>query len=861
MQDTTNWSLESGFYWSAAAGVVVLVWALTAYLASRPKRRVWLASSALRTAAVILLFLAAARPVHKQIRTAPLLVSFLLDVSDSIASNERADFFQTINDISRRLLPEDEGRLIIFGANAREIDRFRGPKSFPERGYEFDGSRTNLASALRTAALGTDPNALHRIVLLTDGNENIDEVATAIPLIRGSQAQVFTFGPKKKRPESFRRPYFDRISVPRQVGADERFSIHAFLRNPTQEALNASLRIRLDGKVISQQRLRLPPGLTPFRLIYHEPKTGIHNVRADLEIGDGASRDTFSATAFVHVIGKPKVLLIDQDRPRLKFLADLLANDFEVKGQHALPAVGQELLRYECVILNDIPADEFRRNEMELLSQMVQDLGTGLVVLGGDDESSMSSYRQTRLEEVLPVRLDVRTSKDRRDFALVLVIDRSGSMAGEKIEMAWRAASKAVDNLEPGDVIGVVAFDVEPYWIVPVVVLQESKITIKRQIQALGHGGGTNAYAAMKEVFGELLRRQMNIRQHVVLISDGLTEEMGFVKLVGEMADHGMTVSCVAIGEEANLPLLEKLKDAGKGEFYHVKDLTKLPTIILEDLEESLKEVNVIRTDFRPRIYEPHPITRGIDSSGLPILKSYCLSFLKSSGHKPLTTNFKNTEDPILATWVYGLGRSTAVLSGLRTGWLGEGTQWEQFGTLWSQLVRWTARTGSLDHALLKLEMDEDRLRVGIRVPLVGNEYPHSVKARLVESSDGPRTIPLRQRGPYQYEGEIPVQQTGNVALVIDGYRSSGRWVNAYPLYLSEPIFAEKQPIESPHQRPDFALLERLARETNGQHEPTAGEILRRGDKTEVTTGYWPFLTILAMFLFLADIAVRRLWG
>jgi Mg-chelatase subunit ChlD len=868
MTTTTSWHFEGDFRWDAALVLIALVWAIMAYYAGK-KRKAWLLSSALRTVAVVLLFLAAAGPVCRQVREAPLLVSFLLDVSNSIAPEERASFFGKINEVSSRLLAEDEGRLIVFGNEIREIDHFKGKKRFTERGYDLDGTRTNLASALRSAVLGAKREAIHRIVLLTDGNENVENAAAVAPLVRESQSQIFSFGPGKKRPESGHQPYFDRISVPQQVSTDQRFNIHVFLRNPSPNALRAVLRIRLDGQAISERRLDLPPGLTPFRLTYHEPRIGIHGIRADLEVEAEPDRRTISAVGFVHVIGKPRVILVDRDEGRRKFLAELLGEEFEVKGLHTLPAEAQELLRQECVILNDIPATEFRRNEMELLAKTVQDMGTGLVVLGGDDEDSMSSYRKTRLEDVLPVRLDLRASKSRRDFALILVIDRSGSMAGEKIEMAWRAAAKAVDSLEPGDVIGVVAFDFQPYWLVPLVVLQDNAEAVKRKIQGIAHGGGTNAQAAVKEVFRELLERQMNLRQHVVLISDGITEEEGFVNLVREMARHGITVSSVAIGQEANLPLLQRLKDAGKGEFYHVTDLGKLPKIVLEDLEESLKQVNVIRTDFRPRIYEPHPMVKGIDPADVPTLRSYCLSVLKPSGQKPLTTNFKNTEDPILATWVYGLGRSTAVLSGLRTGWLGEGTTWKQFGPLWSQIVRWTARSGSIDHALLKLRMEEDRLRVNIRVPLVEDEYPHSVKARLVEPGGAPRPILLSQKGPYAYEGETsmpsipstPPGQPGDWAMVIEGFRSGGPWVNAYPLHLPEPVFVEKQPVESPYERPNVNLLERLASETGGQHEPDVAQILRRGDTIEVTKQYWLLLAALAMLLVLGDIAARRLLG
>ena len=874
--DTTSWHLESSFPWLVAFGLIALLVAVSVLHKGRAGRRTLVLSSVLRSLAVLLLLVAASRPVTKAMQPAPLLLSFLYDVSESIVPREREAFLGEVNEIAAQLRPEDECRLIAFGREAREVRRAVGQVRFAVRGYDLDGSRTNLAEALRAAVFGQENRPLHRVVLFSDGNENLEDVESVMPVVRASQTPVFTFAPRGKRPESFHRPYFEKISAPLQVGTDERFYIHVFLTNPTPTHVDASLRLSFDGETISEQRLELPPGLTPFRLAWHDRRTGIHCIKAEIskrpegrearvpnrsatDAMDAEGREESSAIRFIHVISKPRVLVVDRDEGRRGFLAELLKKDFEIEEGVSLPAEFQELLRYDCIVLDDLPAEELRRGEMDLLARMVQDAGTGLVVIGGDDEHGMSSYRQTRIEDILPVRLDLRTAKDRRDFALVLVIDRSGSMAGEKIEMARRAALKAIENLEPGDVLGIVAFDSQAHWIVPIVTLEENRLPVKRSIKSLGEGGGTNARSAMRAVFEELLRRQMNIRQHVVLISDGLTEGVGFVDLVGRMSEHGITVSTVAIGDAANLSLLKKLESAGKGEFYHITDVSKLPNIVLEDIEESLREVNIIRTEFRPHVHEPHPIIKGLDPSGLPVLKSYSLSVLKPSGHKPLVTTFKNTDDPILATWVYGLGKCSTILSGLRTGWLGEGTAWKQFGPLWSQLVRWTARTYSAEHPLVKLTMEEDRLRLNLRVPMMDQDYPHSISARVVSPGAGPVPFRLEQKSVFEYEGGVTARADAHQALVIEGFRSEGPWVNAYPLYVPEPVSGKELPVESHHEPPNTALLERLARETNGRHEPDFSEIVRRGAPVAVRTEFWPFLAVLAMFVFLADIAVRRL--
>ncbi|MBI2193295.1 MAG: VWA domain-containing protein [Planctomycetes bacterium] len=832
---------------------------LSLLYAPRLPRRLLIASTALRAAVLVLLLLAAAQPFWRHMHPAPLDLTFLLDVSDSVSREERRTFLEILNSIGQQLDEEERSRLIVFGSDARLVREDRGAVRHVEQAYEMDGGRTHLASALRMALFHSDPGSLRRVVLFSDGNQNLEDAAVVLPLLRQLQIPVFTFGPRGKRPESSRHPYFEQLSAPQQVGGDERFYLHLFLRNPTSAAISAAVRVRWDDAALGEHRLVLPPGLTPFRLVQHEAREGIHSVRAELELPDASRGGPFSALGFVHVIGKPRVMLVDRDEGRRRFLAELLEKDFVVDERYALTADFQDLLRAECIILNDVPTTELRRGEMDLLARVVQDTGAGLLVVGGDDENGMSSYRRTRLEDVLPVRLDLRSSKGRRDFALVLAIDKSGSMDGEKIEMAHRSAIKAVESLEPGDVIGVLAFDAAPQWLVPLTTLETDRQPVIESINALEAGGGTDARFAIQVVFQELLHRQMNIKQHVVLISDGITDEAGFVAMAEQMVQADITVSVIAIGEGANLPLLESLKRAGRGEFFHVTDLQNLPQIVLRDMEERMQKVNLIRTEFQPRLFEPHPITKGIDGSSLPLLRSYSLSQLKSAGHKPLTTNFKNTEDPILAAWIYGLGKCSAMLSGLRTGWLGVGTDWKQFGTLWSQLVRWTARSDSLDHPLLKLAREGDRLRLEIRVPIKAEDVPQGILARLSGPEGNPIPIPLEQKTPFDYTGEVQIDSTASHALVIEGYRASGPWVQAYPIHIPTAVPIEKLPVESPHERPNLVLLERLAKETGGAFEADPGWVLRRGDPVEERKEYWPALVILAMALFLADVALRRM--
>ena len=87
--------------------------------------------------------------------------------------------------------------------------------------------------------------------------------------------------------------------------------------------------------------------------------------------------------------------------------------------------------------------------QMEVARTYVQDLGGGLIMLGGDQSFGLGGYYKTTLEEILPVRSDFEKEKEKPSLAMMLVIDKSGSMGGEKIEMAKDAARAAVELLGP----------------------------------------------------------------------------------------------------------------------------------------------------------------------------------------------------------------------------------------------------------------------------------------------------------------------------------------------------------------------------------------------------------------------------
>ena len=189
------------------------------------------------------------------------------------------------------------------------------------------------------------------------------------------------------------------------------------------------------------------------------------------------------------------------------------------------------------MILSDAPAEAVSLTQQDAIESYVRDLGGGFLFAGGEAGFGLGGWYHTTIERILPVRMDAEKRRDEPQVAMVLVIDRSGSMSGLPIEMAKAAAKATADTLASDDLIEVIAFDSSPTRVVRMTPAKH-RARIQSDIARIQAGGGTEIFSALDAAYQTLTVTRAR-RKHVILLTDGQAPHNGIRDLVQAMVGRG----------------------------------------------------------------------------------------------------------------------------------------------------------------------------------------------------------------------------------------------------------------------------------------------------------------------------------
>lgn len=829
------------------AAVIFIIWSAKYLRARSASRRTGLA---LLRCMILALVIFALSGVSIRKNSDITTTIFLVDLSDSTSrvQKEEAEF---VREAIASMPEKNQAGIVVFGSDA-QIEQFVSEKKvFTEFQAEINGTATNLEQAVQTAlALFPDESA-RRLVLLTDGAENegsVRDVASAFAKT-DVEFKVMTYENSAED-----EVYVSDLTLPETIRQGEAFQVQVEIY--ATESGNATVSLYSGRTLKGQKDVVLQRGYNQLLFSDEGVEEGLKSYRVTVE----AENDTVSVnntySAYTTVESSDQLLVVegeaDESAEFVKIL-DACGFDYDVVTPAGVPAKISDLNQYQTVILLDVYADDLRDGFLDIVETYVSDYAGGLIVIGGTNSYALGNYRDTSLETVLPVTMDPEGENEVPQIAMVMVIDHSGSMASAStetssvtcMEIARQAAVSALDSFREIDEVGVLAFDDAYSWAVPLKNAADTD-AIAASISGITADGGTSIYPAVAEAAAALEESDAAIK-HIVLLTDGEDGYREYGDLLDEMEEEGITLSTVAIGTSSDTKLLKNLATAGGGRYYYSDAGTALPRIFAQEVYLSTDSY-LINEEFAPTLVNSHEIAGDLFDEGCPSLLDYIATTAKSTSTVILESE---REDPILAVWQYGLGRTVAWTTDAANEWTGNFALWDNYTALWKNMIDWTISDSDLGSDTLEISQSAS----SITIEYTTDEYTASTEldAVLTDEDGNQQAVALRAVSPGIYQAETDVDCTGvfsiNVRKSEDGEVVKNVNTAAVIQYSREYRYAETD-----------STLDSFVSLIGGRYITDISEVFDTDlEGTLSRTDITQLLLILAVLFFVLDVAVRRL--
>ncbi|WP_421378223.1 VWA domain-containing protein [Bacillus salacetis] len=766
---------------------------------------------------------------------------FVTDMSDSL-DNQTENLRQSINQAVKEMDPDDQYGVISTGRNA-VVERPLKEKTEADVQFrsEIETFSTDLADGLRLGGSIIPSYTNGRVVLMSDGNENTGDAVKQAAYLKQQGLTVDVYPVDPIYGEDVSLSGFD---IPNNQFQGET----AKLDIEIESNISTKSRIRVfeNDKPVVDKEVSIETGKNRFVFEHKAAEEGFRQYRAEVLTDSDTIIENNEAYAYTNVKGDPKVLVVENQKGEGRNLTDSLTASglrVDVIQTELLPTVLSGYVQYQSIVFVNVPATKVSQQQMELIHSAVKDFGTGFVMAGGDNSFGLGGYFKTPIEKLLPVDMELKGKKELPSLGMVIVLDRSGSMAGYKIQLAKEAAARSAELLREKDTLGFIAFDDRPWQIIETEPINNKEKVIEK-INGLTAGGGTNIFPSLELAYEQLTPLELQ-RKHIILLTDGQSATSpDYLTTIEEGKENNITLSTVAIGEGSDGVLLEQLAEEGGGRFYDVFDSSTIPSILSRETVLTTRTY-IEDNPFYPTVVQGSNFT-GLFNEGMPRMNTYVATSLKGRAESILMSE---KEDPVLARWQYGIGRTAAWTSDIPGEWAGDWPGWKRWPDMWNQLVTWSFP----NYQNTAFEVSQTREGNDMKVTISQPDFKAMpMDAVLVDNKGKETAASFKTTGPGQYELTFAAEP-GNYFLQLNegsGEESSGLFKTG----ISVPYSSEYRLLNA-----NQSNLEKIAEAGGGEVLGSTEELYNDNlpnSYTKSSISQWLLLT--AFFLLFLEIALRR---
>ncbi len=770
-------------------------------------------------------------------------VVFVADRSASNAGN-RSSMEATVNAAAAQRPRDGVVGVVSVGRDA-VVEQPASPlTSFDGFQAPIDTDYTDLERGLELASSTLPGGYRRRIVVMTDGRQNVGDALSTARLLRDQGVRIDVLPEHSVGGPDAR---VDSVDIPQQLHTRERFtltvSLHSNVNTP------ARIDIYRDHTLLMSQQERIVAGESEYAFPQGALQPGVHTYQVRISPRTDTVPQNNMGSAVTSVQGAPRVLVIAfVSTDAINVVRSLRSTGIEadLRGPQQVVPTLSFLQRYASIVLVNTPTAALDPALLDDFVPYVRDLGRGLVVIGGEDAYALGSYGHTPLEQVLPVSMELPKRKELPSVAVALLIE--SLEATLPVDISREAGIGVIKLLTERDLVGVndAPDDGTAGWVIPLEHPRD-KAAMYRIITDM-HPGDPNTYTPfLKQAFEALKATHARVK-HIILLGDGDAQSPSYQAVVQAMHAGGVTISTVVTNAAtpSDYQTMRNIARWGGGRYYRADNVANVPRIFLREAR-TLTRSGVVTGRFYPEALSSNPILR--DVHRVPSLDGYVATSAKPSAEVVLASR---KLDPVLATWQYGLGRTAAWTSDAAGLWTRSWLTAPGANRFWSNLVSWTFPASTPNHLFAATSAGSGQGQISVATPLILGLSP-SVTARVVSPDLHATTVELQPSAPGRYRGTFPAGRQGAYFVSVEA-RGAGH-VQTGRSGLDVPYSAEYQTTGA-----DMSFLRDLAGAGGGSliSSPAAAwqdNLAAVYDQRSLADPLW----LLALLLLPIDIGLRRL--
>jgi uncharacterized membrane protein len=832
--------------WLLALGVIPLLFLFWRLWPPPLQRRRAQVSLALRIVVTLLLVLALAGlrvTVQPQQRAVIAVVDLSASTRHSIDTEAAA-----VRQLQAGRGADDLFGVVTFAHGAAvELPPTRNP-NFESFETQPDPTYTDISGALQLAA-GLAPDGYARqLVLVTDGRQNLGDAAITIAALRAEGVRIDVL-PTGEAPGA--EVLVLGVDAPSQLRAGEHATATVRLRSTSPA--KARLVLQVDGNDVETRDVAIPAGASDQAFNLPALDAGLHRVHA--ELSDPAP-DTYSdnnvGEAAIKVLGQPSILVIEGAQGAANNVVSALTSggmrvDRRLAAQ--APVDTATLGKYDSVVVVDVAADQFPAGSMDAIEASVRSLGHGLVTIGGANAYGPGGWQNTGLEKALPVRMDLPPRQEKPHVAVVFVLESLENPSLEPITTG--AVESVIDKLTPEDEVGITqATNARSQFLIPLTHVTDPK-GLEKQFRDNYQPGDSEYYPYLQAAGQALLKSDAPLK-HIVIMGDGdeiREDSPRYQALIQGFKQQGITTSAIGIDTHHSGVFMANMQDLAKwggGRFYETEDPDSVPQLFLKESQTALRPW-FEQTPFFPKVTAAGDLLAGVPLDAFPQLGGYVTTTAKPGSEVYFTSP---KDDPVLAAWQYGLGRSVAWTPDAAGRWTAGFLRSDVSAKLFQRMVAWSLPTASDERLKVTAKVAGDQLQLSVSGP---SEAGAALDVGAVLPDLRSESVTLSASAPGTWTGHLPADAVGTYLLRVVLHR--GSLVDAQ----SEVAVVVPYSPEYVDLGRDDAALKAFAQ--------VGGSLLTRPAQAwrepalpvpTSTAIFWALL-IIAVLLWPLDIALRRL--